>query len=167
MKSGSLDINVISPEATLIWKSMDFITNIALTPSISLLPGSSCWRHGMGWRSAFLALCEGNPSVTSGFPSQRTSDAELWCALCCYRLLNKQWSVGDLRCSCDLIVILVTKISWSIYSTSQSHAHGSVFSCFVAVLYRYRTCWPINVRVTWRALRGNHPEPMKWPWWIW
>ena len=29
--------------------------------------------------SALLTLCEGNPPVISGSPSQRASDAELWC----------------------------------------------------------------------------------------
>ena len=29
--------------------------------------------------STLLALCEGNPPVTGGFPSQKTSGAELWC----------------------------------------------------------------------------------------
>ena len=32
-------------------------------------------RHPMETPSALLALCEGNPSVTDGFPSQRVSDA--------------------------------------------------------------------------------------------
>ena len=31
-----------------------------------------------------LALCEGNPLVTSGFPSQRASNAELWYFRCCW-----------------------------------------------------------------------------------
>ena len=31
--------------------------------------------------SALLALCEGIPPATGGFPSQRASDAELWCFL--------------------------------------------------------------------------------------
>ena len=29
--------------------------------------------------SLLLALCEGNPSVTGGFPLTKASDAELWC----------------------------------------------------------------------------------------
>ena len=33
------------------------------------------WRHDMETIFALLALCEGNPSVTDGFPSQRTSNA--------------------------------------------------------------------------------------------
>ena len=39
------------------------------------------WRHQMEILSALLALCEGNPFVTGGFPSQWASDAELWCFL--------------------------------------------------------------------------------------
>ena len=31
--------------------------------------------------SALLVLCEGNPPVNGGFPSQKASDAELWCFL--------------------------------------------------------------------------------------
>ena len=33
--------------------------------------------------SVLLALCEGNPLVTGGFPPQRASDAELWCVIGC------------------------------------------------------------------------------------
>ena len=36
--------------------------------------------------SMLLALCEGNPLVTGEFPSQKASDAELWCFL---------WSVPE------------------------------------------------------------------------
>ena len=41
-----------------------------------------------------LALCEGNPLVTSGFPSQKASNLELWCFPCCYlnMLFNKHLS---------------------------------------------------------------------------
>ena len=31
----------------------------------------ACWRHQMETFSALLALCEGNPPVTGGFPTQR------------------------------------------------------------------------------------------------
>ena len=44
----------------------------------------SRWHHGMEMIFALLALCEGNPSVTDGFPSQRASNAKLWCFLSCY-----------------------------------------------------------------------------------
>ena len=39
----------------------------------------SRWRHQMEAFSALLALCVGNSPVTGDFPSQRTSNAELWC----------------------------------------------------------------------------------------
>ena len=36
------------------------------------------WLHNMETLAALLVLCEGDSSVTCGFPSQRTSDVELW-----------------------------------------------------------------------------------------
>ena len=33
--------------------------------------------------TALLALCEGNPPVTGGFPIQRANNANLLCLLCC------------------------------------------------------------------------------------
>ena len=42
----------------------------------------SWWHHQTETlSSALLALCEGNPPVTGGFPSPKASDAELWCFL--------------------------------------------------------------------------------------
>ena len=35
--------------------------------------------HGKEMLSVSLVLCEGNPPVTGGFPSQRTSNVELFC----------------------------------------------------------------------------------------
>ena len=37
------------------------------------------WRHQMETFSTLLALCEGNPPGTGRFPSQRASNADLWC----------------------------------------------------------------------------------------
>ena len=36
------------------------------------------WCHQMETPSALLALCEGNPPVTGGFPSQRASNVDRW-----------------------------------------------------------------------------------------
>ena len=33
--------------------------------------------------SALLAICEGILMITGGFPSQRASNKELWCFVCC------------------------------------------------------------------------------------
>ena len=46
------------------------------------------------WVSALLALCEGNPSMTGGFPSQRASNAKLWFF---FSLINKPVSPADPR----------------------------------------------------------------------
>ena len=44
---------------------------------------SSWCRLDMETISALLSLCEGNPSVIGGLPSQMTSSGGLWCFLCC------------------------------------------------------------------------------------
>ena len=51
--------------------------------------------------AALLAFCEGNPSVTGRFPSQRARYAGV--DVCLNKRLNKQWSwvTGDLRHQCD------------------------------------------------------------------
>ena len=51
-----------------------------------------------GNASILLALCEGNPLVTGGFPPQRTSNVDLWCFVDVSptKSLSKQsgWGVG-------------------------------------------------------------------------
>ena len=51
--------------------------------------------------AALLAFCEGNPSVTDGFPSSRARNAGV--DVCLNNRLNKQssWVTGDLRHQCD------------------------------------------------------------------
>ena len=49
---------------------------------------STLLRNRMETFFALLALCVGNSPVTSEFPTQRASDAELWCFL---------WSADDDR----------------------------------------------------------------------
>ena len=50
------------------------------------------WRHKMETFSALLALCEGKPPVTAGFPSQRpvTLSFGVFSDRCLYTRLNKQ-----------------------------------------------------------------------------
>ena len=45
---------------------------------------SLSWCHDMETLNALLALCEGNPSVTDGFPSQRASNEEFDGLFMCY-----------------------------------------------------------------------------------
>ena len=44
--------------------------------------------------SALLDLCEGNPTVTGGFPSQRASNVELWCFLWCQSAQTAEQTVN-------------------------------------------------------------------------
>ena len=69
------------------------------------------WRYQMGIFSALLAVCAGNSPVTGEFPSQKASDAEVWCFLCSVPWINS-WvnnrEAGDLRrhrAHYDVIVI--------------------------------------------------------------
>ena len=52
---------------------------------------SSLWRHRIETFSALLALCQGNLPVTTEFPSQWDSNADLWCSFVVIlnKLLNK------------------------------------------------------------------------------
>ena len=57
------------------WIQSSYVLSIILNLLI-LLPGwlspITWWRHQMETFSALLVLCEGNPAVTGGFPSQRS-----------------------------------------------------------------------------------------------
>ena len=61
-------------------------------------PGAICsitWWYAVETLSTFLALCEGNPLVTTGgFPSQRVSNVGLWYMLCCKREQAVEQTVG-------------------------------------------------------------------------
>ena len=82
---------------------------------------NSWWRHIMETLSALLALCEGNPPVTGGFPSQRpvTRSFEVFFDLRPNKRLSKQlrrwWFETPLR-------------SWRHCNTKQCSI--SVFHCF-------------------------------------
>ena len=43
----------------------------------------SWWCHDMEMLYASLSLWEENPLITGGFPSQKASNAELWCFIRC------------------------------------------------------------------------------------
>ena len=73
---------------------------------------ASWWRRDMDKLSTLLALCEGNPPVAGGFPSQRTSDVKLWCfffAVNLNKLLNKHlscWWFAMPSLLCDVTVMI-------------------------------------------------------------
>ena len=65
------------------------VTNVVGSTVFKIIPW---WRHQMGTFSALLALCEGNPPVTAGFPSQRpvTRKFYVFFHLCLNKRLSKQ-----------------------------------------------------------------------------
>ena len=69
------------------------------------------WRHDAGTLSALLALCERNPLVTGGFPSQRASNGsfDVFFCLSLNNQLHKmsicRWFETEWR-SCDITEII-------------------------------------------------------------
>ena len=69
------------------------------------------WHHQMETFPMLLVLCEGNPPVTGGFPSQRpeTRSFDVFFDLCMNKLLKNNRDAGDLRRNCthyDVIVMI-------------------------------------------------------------
>ena len=99
------------PVVSSLWKWSVKCRPCPFLRKVIELPAWGC--HAMGTLSALLALCEGNPPVTGGFPSQRTSDAEL-----CFfvpslnKLLNKQIVAADFRCHEGHVTSHVHVVVW-------------------------------------------------------
>ena len=75
------------------------------------------WRHQIEIFFALLALCEGNPPVTGGFPSQRPVTRSLFLYLVCTRTngLANNRDAGDLRrhrAHYDIIVMAIRVVAW-------------------------------------------------------
>ena len=73
-------------------------------------------RHSTKTFSALLALCEGNPPVNGGFPSQRASNAafDIFFDVSLYKQLNKLPCAGDWRRHgghCDVTVMWVVMVA--------------------------------------------------------
>ena len=78
------------------------------------------WHHDMEMLPSLLALCEGNPPVSGGYPSQRASNAELWYFLSC-------WSDQAVEQTATLPVILrhfddhMTSLQWNQLTTKRQN----------------------------------------------
>ena len=74
----------------------DYLSQRKMYPMVKGLPTqenfNTWWRHQMETFPALLALCEGNPPVTGGFPSQRlvTRRFDVFFQLCLNKRLSKQ-----------------------------------------------------------------------------
>ena len=69
----------VNIEVALILLAMDCLVMIVMISVLYMIwqiNHSSLWCHNIEMISILLALCEGNPLVTSGFPSQRASNSE-------------------------------------------------------------------------------------------
>ena len=68
-------------------------------------------------KHTLLALCEGNPPVTGGFPSQMASNVELWSFFCCQpeRAVAQTIDIKVMRPynSCDITAMNVLKMPWT------------------------------------------------------
>ena len=72
------------------------------------------WHGNISTITVTLALCQGNPPVTGGYPSQRASKVELRCffVVILDKLLTNQWTPGQhLRSSHHF-----TQRSWYLYN---------------------------------------------------
>ena len=109
-------------------------------------------RHQMETFSVLLALCAGNLPVTGEFPSQRASDAELWCFLwsapCINGWVNNR-EAGDLR---------------------RHRGHYDVIAMIWASLFTlHKWLWRSN-RHSISKLRKNNASQWLWPrfvFWLW
>ena len=109
------------------------------------------WRHQMETVSALLALCEGNPPVIGGFPSQRDSNAgfDVFFNVCLNKRLNKQtkrwwfetpsfslWHHRNFHSTRLLFGSTSTVVSWQQFSAVQTVQSGRVVSRAGRVLAR-------------------------------
>ena len=114
-----------------------------------LLHSKPGWCHDMKTFSALLALCEGNPPVTGGFPSQKISKVGFDFAFVVKlnSSMSKQswgWWFETPRRSCDVIVML------SCFPHLACAFHASVAIIFDRCLVRRD--W-IVVMVTFKQIR--------------
>ena len=133
---GQLDVITIA-----VWPSVAFYMLSKL--NIGWWNGLSLWRHQMETFSALLPLCEGNPAVIGGFPSQRpmTRSFDVFFGLRLNKRLSKQsrirWYGTPSRllwrhCNGYLnkFWLIVYK---SLGDTSQCIFHGNASTTFIAL----------------------------------
>ena len=73
--------NTLSDGASILCCGNQANLLMSTLPELTLV--LSWRRHEIVTLSESLALCAGNPPVTDGFPSERASEAELWCFFWC------------------------------------------------------------------------------------
>ena len=90
----------------------------------------SWWRHQVETFSALLDLCEGNPSVTGGFPSQSQWRGALMFSL--IYVWTNGWTnnrdTGDLRCHRAHYDVIVIMFDTRCVIDKLTHVYGSVYT---------------------------------------
>ena len=90
----------------------------------------SWWRHQVETFSALLDLCEGNPSVTGGFPSQSQWRGALMFSLIC--VWTNGWTnnrdTGDLRRHRANYDVIVVMFDTRCVIDKLTHVYGSVYT---------------------------------------
>ena len=86
----------------------------------------ACWGHAMDTFSTLLALCEGNPLGTSGFPSQRASNVKFFSVVNCLlkKPLNKHWNCQLFEKpwhSCDVTVTPAFDVMMTLNTRGSSY----------------------------------------------
>ena len=107
--------------------------------------------QGKSWIQSLLvtllALCEGNPPVTGGFPSQRDSNVKFWCVFVVS--LNNCWTIsrvaGDITCHDVHVTSLLcactveTSVGQQANSSNpSSHIHCRLRCCPCPILWGWQ-----------------------------
>ena len=90
-----------------------------------------------------LVLCEGNPSVTGGFPSQRTINAGLDMSI----VLARTYCWRNTRVGVDVIMLIVTSLIWNSFGERQHPWSTDSKVNQIQAHYRYK--WSSTVHHTW------------------
>ena len=101
------------------------------------------WCNHVEILSTLLALCEGNPPVTGGFPSQRVSDAGPWfrAFLCC-------WDEQAVQQTVELLVI--TDVILMCQHSRDNHG-ACLINIFCIRIYQHCVGHPLKQVSTWLA----------------
>ena len=107
------------------------------------------WCFNMKMISTLLVLCEGNPPVTGGFPSQKTSNEELSCFPSLVLAWTSCWTdsrvASNLRCHAAYVTSLyhLNMFMWSghiLQSFCLYQRNKMEFSCPVCCYWLAATC---------------------------
>ena len=145
----------------------DFVSEY-LNPWHWTSDNSSCY-HEMATLSSLLGLCEGNPPIISGFPSQRASKIELW--FLCVFSWTTCWTISpdasDLGWRGSHVTVMLTNILWGnvcrhvLVNANQRVTHLSN-QCFLIIVPYSKMIHGANMGPTWvlSAPVGPHAGPM-------